>query len=510
MKRSLLLCAMLALALSGPVPAAADGIVWFDGDVDAAFAAAKRERKPLFLFWGAVWCPPCNQVKATLFNRQDFIARSRHFIPVYIDGDSPAAQALGSRFKVSAYPTMVLFRADGTEITRLPGAVDGEQYVQALALGLRATRTVAQLVAAVRSGGGPPLTPADWRMLAYYAWETDEQAVVAKAELASTLARLAQACPARQAVAKSRLTLKAVALAAQRADQALALDKAAALTQLHAVLEDQALARENFSALTDTAAEIAGVLTAAGSAERAALLKSWDALLARWVTDPTLARADRLAAMAARLALAKLDGRGEVPAALTAEAREAAARADRETTDKYERQAVVSAAAYVLREAGLMDESDALLKRELTRSHAPYYFMSALGSNARKRGDAAAAIDWYAKAYDAARGPATRLQWGASYLRALVELAPEDTVRIEQAVIRVFSELEPKPETFHARNASALAALGRRLVEWSDKHRQAAALERMRAQLDDVCRKLPAAVPERASCARLLTPPAAT
>src|SRR5215510_2341553 len=165
---------MLVMALwLGGVSAAApkdDGIAWFDGDVDAAFAQAKRDRKPLFLYWGAVWCPPCNQVKVTIFNRQDFIARSRSFVPVYIDGDSPSAQALASRFKVNGYPTMVLFRPDGTEVTRLPGEVEADQYMRVLALGMHATRPVSALLAAVQSGRGS-LTPADWRLLAYYSWE---------------------------------------------------------------------------------------------------------------------------------------------------------------------------------------------------------------------------------------------------------------------------------------------------------------------------------------------------
>ena len=62
----------------------ASGIAWReaanDAEIDAAFAAARAEHKPVFVYWGAKWCPPCNQVKATLFNRQDFIERSRAFV----------------------------------------------------------------------------------------------------------------------------------------------------------------------------------------------------------------------------------------------------------------------------------------------------------------------------------------------------------------------------------------------------------------------------------------------
>jgi thiol:disulfide interchange protein len=97
---SIALAAPLAVALDKTASASAHatqagGIEWRkDNNVDAAFALAKSANKPLFLYWGAVWCPPCNQVKATIFNRQEFIDKSRHFIPVYLDGDSPGRRNL--------------------------------------------------------------------------------------------------------------------------------------------------------------------------------------------------------------------------------------------------------------------------------------------------------------------------------------------------------------------------------------------------------------------------------
>ena len=90
----------------------------------------------MFLFWTAAWCPPCNHVKSTIFTRDDFVAKSRSFVPVYVDGDTPSGQALGKRFNVSGYPTMVLLTADGNEVTRLEGSVEPAKYLQLLDYGL--------------------------------------------------------------------------------------------------------------------------------------------------------------------------------------------------------------------------------------------------------------------------------------------------------------------------------------------------------------------------------------
>jgi thioredoxin-related protein len=504
-------------APSPPKAAAADaaetGIAWVKGDVDAAFATAKAENKPVFLYWGAVWCPPCNQVKATIFNRQDFIERSRFFVPVYLDGDSRSAQRVGARFKVGGYPTMILFKPDGTEITRLPGEVDADQYMRVLAMGMNGARpvkaTLQAALAAKQGGGAPALTPEDWRMLAYYSWDTNEEPLVPQKDIPATLSRLAQSCPADQAATATRLALKAIHASA-RAKGAKASDNRVARGRLMTVLADPAIARENFDLVTESADDVVGHVTLPKSKERAALTAAWDEALQRFVADSRLSATDRLLAVGTRVDLARLDGpAGALPDALIASVREQVARGDRETTDPYAREVVINVASQALADAGLFDESNALLTAELARSRTPYYLMLGLAANAKKQGDKAGAVDWAEKAYAAADGPATRLQWGVGYINTMVDLAPDDAARIERAATQVIGELEAVPDTFYDRNRRALERMARKLTGWSKGGQHQDSVRRIRAQLSGVCAKLPAGDPARAACDGVWNPPRA-
>ena len=49
-------------------------IAWFEGSVEEAFAAAKTLQRPVYLYWGAVWCPPCQEIKNTVFKSKQFVA----------------------------------------------------------------------------------------------------------------------------------------------------------------------------------------------------------------------------------------------------------------------------------------------------------------------------------------------------------------------------------------------------------------------------------------------------
>jgi tetratricopeptide (TPR) repeat protein len=263
-----------------------------------------------------------------------------------------------------------------------------------------------------------------------------------------------------------------------------------------------------------SAADLVRALSGDAAPEKSPLLPAFDAALQRLAQDATLSRGDRLMALMSRYELARLGlpkdaVQVKLPEALLKDVREHVARDDREISDAYERQAVITEAAYALGQAGLWSESEALLKSNLAKSHSPYYLMSQLGSNAKKLGRNEEALRWFEQAFDKSEGPATRLQWGSSYLAALVDMAPADAPRIEKTANRLLAEAAKDPGAFEGRSARSLQRMGKKLVAWNGDGKQAAALKRLQAKLDGMCGKVGTAEGQRATCQALLKPKAA-
>lgn len=490
------------------------------GDASAAFARARTENKPVFLFWTAKWCPPCNQVKSTIFTRADFIEASKSFVPLYIDGDSPGAQRLGAQYGVTGYPTSIVFAPDGREITRLPGEVEPAKYMRLMALGAKATRPVKQLLASALAGEA--LSADEWDLLTFYSWETDQDRVVAEKDRADTLQKLAQRAASLQPKVAARLQLKALAIAAARAARektnASASEQSIAHAQLTRLLAEASSVRENFDVLSWRAGDLTRYASEAGSARRTSLQSNFNAALEAVIKNSQSTHADRLAAMVGKMRLAKLDmpeaKAGETsaapkyPAALVAQARDVVKAADTQTADRMTRQATMSVAAFVLSEVGLLDESDALLKAELSKAISPHYYLSDLSENAKKRGDKAATIAYAQQAYERGEGSATRLQWGGLYVRALLADAPQDTAKIVSATKLVLNEAQSAPDAFYERSLRSLERVGTALDQWATTDARRAAFATLRTDLDRICEKLPANDPAVASCRGAFRPKA--
>ena len=525
--RALALALCLAAALAGcsrkapapevpaasPAPAVAvtdshlpPGIDWHAGSVEEAFASAKATAKPLFLYWGAEWCPPCAQVKAMIFSKREFQDRAKLFVPVYLDGDTPSAQKYGEQFGVVGYPTMILFRPDGTEITRLPGGIDIARYAKILDVALAGAKPVTEILAAARRGAD--LSQDDWRLLAYYSWPTDMGHVLTDDQRTATFRTLAGRCPAEIEADCSRLFFAYLSSAArdtQDGRKAMdGLERADSRGKLLRLIDQPAVQQANVENLTYLAKDVIGVLSDARTSERTQLTAAWsgalDALAALTGTA-ALSPSEQLNVMRSRVMLAKLDAPdAPLPPALLDDVRKAAAQVDATVTEPMARTAAINAAVNAYFEADLVPEANQLLSAELGKSKTPFYFMQDLADLAEKSGRKQEAVDWLARAYHDAKGPATRFQWGYNYLVGLIEMTPEDVKGIETAGLAVLGELDGSPDAFYQRTRMRLEQLSGQLLDWGKSGAAAKAVDRLRTRSQEICEKLPEGDDGRAAC----------
>jgi thiol-disulfide isomerase/thioredoxin len=422
-------------------------------DPQAAFALARANGSAVLLYWGAAWCPPCNRIKSVVFSHPDFVALGGSFVALAIDGDSLGAQQLAEQFKLRSYPTLVVLRPDGAEVTRLPCELDGERFVELLELALHARLTVAESLGAALARERT-LSDDEWRLLSFYSWDTDEGQLLTNRDVAGIVASLARACTLAEATVRFEwLGLHAAAAAGDTG-----VDQDAAIDRLETTLTDPHAVCRQRDIVIGYALELVRFLSAPGSAARMRLIALWSSALEGAELDDTLNIGDRIAALRTRVRLARLGG---VEPQLLARAREqvAAATAAAAAHAPALRHSVINTCAGMLSDAGLLDEAELLLKAELEQSHAPFFFMHNLAALAKRRGEPGAALNWYEQAWHGASGPATRLQWGATYLLALLELAPGNTARIERCAEALLLEFAATPAACFQRNRSQAARI---------------------------------------------------
>ncbi|WP_166880337.1 thioredoxin family protein [Massilia mucilaginosa] len=443
-------------------------VIGWHHDADAAFAQARATARPVFLYWGAVWCPPCNRLKAALLSQPGFATLAPSFVPLHIDGDAPGAQRGADRLQLRSYPTLVLYRPDGAEITRLPCELTGPRFLHLLQLALAAPFTASQSLQAALSGQRA-LSADEWRLLACYSWDTDEGQLLAGRDLAATLAILRAACD--EPVSALRLAWHALhaALSAKAAP-----DPHEATAMLLRTLADPQTVLAQADLVTGYAVDLVRALTAPQSAPRLALTAAWADALTQLESSDALSPDDRLSALRVRVRMARL---GSPVAGLEASLRARVGTALAAAQEPALRHQVLNTGAGMLVDAGLLEDADAVLHAALASSHAPFYFMHNLAGIAKKRGDTAAMLDWYQRAWEQSSGPATRLQWGATFLLALLDATAADAARIGAACAALLPELDGMLDANCRRNGTQLNRMLNKLIGWNGASEQVEALK---------------------------------
>ena len=135
------LVALAALLLTGVILCAGTPSGWIDDFAKAQKLAAQEKRPMLVLFTGSDWCGWCKKLHSEVLSKPEFkkFAASKKLVLVYLDfpresnmsaAEKERNRQLASKYKVSGFPTTIVFGADGKELGRMPGY--SKQYIKAV------------------------------------------------------------------------------------------------------------------------------------------------------------------------------------------------------------------------------------------------------------------------------------------------------------------------------------------------------------------------------------------
>ena len=483
-------------------------IAWFDGSLQGAFVVAKRENRPVLLYWGAEWCPFCHTLKSKVFSRPDFIAKSHLFLPVYLDGDDDGAQKWGEQFGIQGYPTLIVLDPDRHEIIRLGAGRDVAQYAALLDMALEDVQPVDALLQV--AAGGRQLKADECRRLAYNAWELDTLDAKDYGQRADQLQAASLQCPASLALERAQLTIYAAYYAANAESAALNAPNAVpsarlvALTdQVAGILAQPAVAVASAGALQILDDGFFKAAAARGPKFAPLLRDSYVATMDAAAIDARYVEADQLGFLDAKLrALKALGGpKSKLTADVLAAANMRIDTALEAEQNPYVRSGLVNAALNILEDSGQLSKAYQIAKAEIARSNTPYYYEADLAEVAEKLGQKDEAVSLLDQAYRDSQGAATRFQWGQLYVSGLLRMAPKDSARIQQAGTAVLEELDG-PDRIYRRARVRLERLDRELRAWNDasKGQHGDVLQTLHARMQEICVKIPDNEPARASC----------
>jgi protein disulfide-isomerase len=453
----------MACATAGAAVHRPGTIAWFDGTVEAGLARAKAEKKPVFLYWGAVWCPPCNEIKSVVLESPEAARLLKSVVPIYLDGDTERAQLWADKLHVSSYPSLLLLDSTGNELLRIDESVELGEFTAALRSALAANRSQTDAVARALAGQA---TEDDWTMLADGAWDAPTSADGA------TRLKLFEACPPSFETQRALLAAKILesAAATPPADLIATAIRSNAEALIDAMFASDAAIFAARSTIASSSREIfTWLFPSLSDIRRAPVAERWTKA-ARWLaTNESASASIRMLAAApeVELWLAQNPG-GVLPNAMLRRVREAVATADAAARTPEQRHAIISDAAELLAEAEDIGGARALLQKELLTTDTPWYYQSSLARIEQKAGHDAEALEWSAKARESVVGNASRLQWLVADLLLNAKIQSPDQGRRVADLLSAYYDLAFRlPDGFSGRNAVRARSVARKESEWA-------------------------------------------
>ncbi len=384
--------------------------VWFKGSVEDAFKAAQKDKKMVFLYWGAIWCPPCNELKTQVFTKPRFAELMTSFIPVYLDGDTDAAQVWGAKFQAAGYPTVLILDDKKKELFRLSTVMSIEEFDSVVQSVLASSGSLERAAMAV---GESRAKRQDLQLLAYSSWdELPEE----KWPISRRINLMEQAFESSENAKEKSI------FASTWISQVIGAKEKIADKQLDrlwaAIFADSDTVWASREFVKYQAGAVVGWLGWKPTEKRYLYLRSqWLKAAAQLEAEPNASVNTRLATVTPEVELYRYEHPDEkVSQALRTKVEIAVRHADEDAKTEYDRHAVISEAAHMLNQVESYDLAVKLLAKELKATNTPWYYQRSMAYLEKMRGNNEAAKKWSAEARKSVQGRASRVEWIANDL----------------------------------------------------------------------------------------------
>lgn len=108
------------------------GELTFHKDFNSAKKAAAESGKPIVTVFSATWCPPCQQMKQSVYPSATVAPYHDKFVWAYLDADKKSNRALMTKYGVEGIPHITFVSPKGKRLGNTVGAMSATEFTKVL------------------------------------------------------------------------------------------------------------------------------------------------------------------------------------------------------------------------------------------------------------------------------------------------------------------------------------------------------------------------------------------
>lgn len=127
---------LVFLLITFPFVGQSQGIQFESLTFEEALQKAKKEHKLIFMDCYTTWCGPCKVMSEKVFTQfavGDYF--NGRFVNLKIDMEKEEGKELAKRFSITAYPTFLLIKKDGSILFKMVGGCDADTFISKMEAG---------------------------------------------------------------------------------------------------------------------------------------------------------------------------------------------------------------------------------------------------------------------------------------------------------------------------------------------------------------------------------------